>query len=316
METKSNNEINVGIDVGKQHLDIYIRPLEEYFQVENNPEGIASLVFRLKRLEPKRIVIEATGRLELGFVCAASKQGLPVAVIHPTKARRFAGATGKLAKTDKIDARVLAHFGEMLKPSLTEIRSDNVRLISDLIIRRGQLLDMATMEKNRLSIMPKPLHAGLNQVLKYLQKQIEKIEKQLDQKIAAEPQWQEKKDLLMSVKGVGRVLAYTLMSDLPELGQLNNKEIAALVGVAPMNKESGSYKGKRMIRGGRSRIRKALFMSIMSAMQSNPRIKRMYQSLKARGKPSKVAMVACMRKLLTILNQMVKTGQHWNPELG
>ncbi len=284
--------------------------------MDNNSVGIVSLIARLKVLKPVRIIIEATGRLELGFVCAANQSGLPVCVAHPTHVRRFASATGRLAKTDKLDAKVIAYFGEVLKPAFTVLRPENVRFISDLLIRRSQLLDMATMEKNRLSIMPKALHAGINQVLKYLQKQLLRIEKNLDQKIAQQPHWQAKRDLLMGVNGIGKVLTYTLLSDLPELGKLNRKQIAALVGVAPMNKESGSYKGKRVIRGGRARIRKTWFMAVMSAMQSNPRIKAMYQRLKGKGKPSKVAMVACMRKLLTILNQMVKTGQHWNPKLG
>lgn len=308
-------EINVGIDVGKTHLDIFIRPAGEYFRVENTSVGIRTAVNRLKPFSPTRIVIEATGRLELAFVCAAHKTGLPVVVIHPTLIRRFASASGQWAKTDKLDAQVIAHYGEALKPAVTDFKPQDLRVISDLLIRRGQLLDMATMEKNRMGIMPKGLQAGIRQHLKYLDKQITRVDALLDQKIQACPQWQARRDILLSVKGVGKVLTYTLLSDLPELGQLNRKQIAALVGVAPMNKESGQYQGKRRIRGGRSRIRKVLFMAVMSAMQSNPKIKAMYQRLRSAGKQPKVAMVACMRKLLTILNVMVRNNTPWNPEL-
>lgn len=311
----TTEEINVGVDTGKAQLDFYVRPLDQAFSVPNTAAGIRDALQHLKKVNPTRIVIEATGRLELPFVIAAQKAKLVICVINPLHMRRFASAAGKLAKTDQLDARIIARFGEAMQPEPTEIKPENVRLISDLVARRSQLLDMSTMEKNRLSILPKALHASLNRHLKQLQAEVKKIEALLDKHIEQTPEWQEKRDLLMSVNGVGKVLAYTLLSDLPELGQLNRKAIAALVGVAPMNRESGDYKGKRHIRGGRARVRKVLFMAIMSAMQSNPKLKRQYTALKAAGKPSKVAMVACMRKLITILNVMVKTGQHWNPEL-
>lgn len=311
----TTEEINVGVDTGKAQLDFYVRPLDQAFSVPNTAAGIRDALQHLKKVNPTRIVIEATGRLELPFVIAAQKAKLVICIINPLHMRRFASAAGKLAKTDQLDARIIARFGEAMQPEPTEIKPKNVRLISDLVARRSQLLDMSTMEKNRLSILPKALHASLNRHLKQLQAEVKKIEVLLDKHIEQTPEWQEKRDLLMSVNGVGKVLAYTLLSDLPELGQLNRKAIAALVGVAPMNRESGDYKGKRHIRGGRARVRKVLFMAIMSAMQSNPKLKRQYTALKAAGKPPKVAMVACMRKLITILNVMVKTGQHWNPEL-
>lgn len=311
----TTEEINVGVDTGKAQLDFYVRPLDQAFSVPNTAAGIRDALQHLKKVNPTRIVIEATGRLELPFVIAAQKAKLVICIINPLHMRRFASAAGKLAKTDQLDARIIARFGEAMQPEPTEIKPENVRLISDLVARRSQLLDMSTMEKNRLSILPKALHASLNRHLKQLQAEVKKIEVLLDKHIEQTPEWQEKRDLLMSVNGVGKVLAYTLLSDLPELGQLNRKAIAALVGVAPMNRESGDYKGKRHIRGGRARVRKVLFMAIMSAMQSNPKLKRQYTALKAAGKPPKVAMVACMRKLITILNVMVKTGQHWNPEL-
>jgi transposase len=309
------NEINVGIDTGKQQLDIYIRPRNEFFSVDNTPTGVRKAVKRLKQVQPTRIVIEATGRLELLFVVAAQTAKLPVTIANPTHIRRFAGATGQLAKSDQLDAQMIARFGEALQPEPTQLKAAKARHISDLLVRRSQLLEMRTMEKNRLSILPKALHVSLKRHLKQLTTEIERIEKQLDTLIAQLPEWQNKMDLLMSVKGVGKVLAYTLMTDLPELGQLNRKQIAALVGVAPMNRDSGSYHGKRHIRGGRHRVRTVLFMAVMSAVRSNPKLKTKYEQLKAAGKPPKVALVACMRKLITILNTMVKNGEHWNPEL-
>jgi transposase len=311
----TTNEINVGIDTSKTQLDIYIRPLDEFFSVDNTMQGVKQALKRLKAVCPTRIVIEATGRLELPFVVAAQKAGLLVTVANPMHVRRFASATGQLAKSDKLDAQTIAYFGEALKPGPTELKPEKARLISDLLARRSQLLNMSTMEKNRLSILPKPLHTSLKRHIKHLQTEVKRIELQLDKLIDQTPLWQERRDLLMSVNGVGKVLAYTLLSDLPELGQLNRREIAALVGVAPMNRESGNYKGKRCIRGGRARVRTVLFMAIMSAVQSNPKLKRKYLQLKAGGKPPKVALVACMRKLLTILNVMMKTGTHWDPEL-
>ena len=309
------NEINVGIDTGKQQLDIYVRPLNEFFSVDNTPAGVREAVKRLKQVQPTRIVIEATGRLELDFVIAAQQAKLPVTVANPMHIRRFAGAAGQLAKSDQLDAQMIARFGEALQPKPTQLKAAKARHISDLLVRRSQLLDMRTMEKNRLSILPKALHVSLNRHLKQLTTEIDRVEKQLDTRIAQLPEWQNKMDLLMSVKGVGKVLAYTLMTDLPELGQLNRKQIAALVGVAPMNRDSGSYHGKRHIRGGRHRVRTVLFMAVMSAVRSNPKLKTKYEQLKAAGKPPKVALVACMRKLITILNTMVKNGEHWNPDL-
>lgn len=315
MNTNQHNEINVGIDTGKQHLDIHIRPLGEYLQVENNASGIKQALQRFKQIKPDRIVIEATGRMEIPFFIAATKAGLPVVVANPTRIRRFAAAAGRLAKTDQLDARDIAHYGEALKPDPTLLKNEKVRLISDLLVRRSQLVEMRSMEKNRASILPKSLQASVRRHIKQLSDELTRIEKQIDQAIDKVPEWAQKRDLLMSVNGVGKVLAYTLLSDLPELGELNRKEIAALVGVAPMNKESGGYSGKRRIRAGRARIRTVLFMAIMSGIQSNPKFKAQYQRMVAAGKPPKVAMVACMRKLITTLNVMVKKGEYWNPEL-
>ena len=236
---------------------------------------------------------------------------MPVSVANPSHVHKFAQATGQLAKTDALDAAVIAHFAEALKPRPTSPKPRQTRHISDLLVRRSQLLDMATMEKNRLTIMPRDLHAAIQRHLKYLNREIAKLDDRLDRLIDKSPEWSDTRDVLMSVKGVGKVLTYTLLSDLPELGHLNRKQIAALVGVASMNKESGTFKGKRKVRGGRCRIRTVLFMATMSAIQSNLKIKRTYQRLIAAGKLPKVALIACMRKLLTILNVMVRNQTPW-----
>ena len=308
-------EINVGIDTSKPQLDIYIRPVGEYFSVENNASGIKEALKRIKQYKPTRIIIEATGRLELPFACAAAKAKLPIVVANALHVHKFIAATGQLAKTDKLDAQMVAYYGEALKPRLTEIKADNIQTISDLLARRSELVDMRTMEKNRDSILSKEIKRSNQRLIKQLQKEIEWVEEKLDTLIEATPDWNKTLEILLSVKGVGKVLAYTLLSALPELGQLNRKEVAALVGVAPMNRESGAYRGKRRIRGGRARIRTVLFMAMMSTIQSNPKFKHEYQALVAKGKPKKVALVACMRKMITILNTMVKNGEVWDEKL-
>ena len=316
MNTKFNEtEITVGIDTSKLKLDIYIHPLGEHFIVDNDTKGANEALKRIKPHRPQRIVIEATGRLELLFVCAAYEKGLPIVVANPMHIHKFAAAIGQLVKTDKQDAKLIAKYGAVIKPRCTEVKPKNIRLISDLLVRRNQLLTMSTMEKNRLSIMPKELHADIKKCIKHFQTSIKKIEAKLEKLIEETPQFKEVHDILMSVKGVGKVLTYTLLSDLPELGQLNRKEIAALVGVAPMNRDSGNYQGKRVIRGGRHKIRTVLFMSMLSTIQNNEKFKRIYQGMVAKGKPKKVAIVACMRKMITILNIMVKNSTTWDENL-
>jgi len=312
---KNTQEINVGIDTSKTQLDIFIRPIGEFFSVENNTQGIKEALKRIKPYQPTRIIIEATGRLELPFACAASRAKLPIVVANALKVHKFAASSGQLAKTDKLDAQMIAHYGEALKPRITEIKADSIQRISDLLVRRSQLIDMRTMEKNRKSIMSSEIKRSNQRLIKHLQKEIDWVEKMLDKLIEDTPDWSNTLKILLSVKGVGKVLAYTLLSDLPELGQLNRKEVAALVGVAPMNRESGAYRGKRRIRGGRARIRTVLFMAMMSTIQSNAKFKREYHALVAKGKPKKVAIVACMRKMITILNTMVKNGEVWDEKL-
>jgi transposase len=315
MNDKTQVEINVGIDTSQSQLDIYVRPKGDYFSVENSPEGARRAVSQLQTHRPDRVLIEATGRLEMHFVCAAHKAGLPVVVCNAGQVRQFARSTGRLAKTDKLDAQDIAHFGEALQPPLTELKPEKLREISDLITVRRQCLDMSTMQKNRLLRMPKNVQHPIQRILKAIQKEIECIDKKLDRLIEAIPQWRDQRDLLMSAKGVGKVVAYTLLSELPELGRLNRKQIASLVGVAPMNRDSGSYRGKRHVSGGRSKVRTVLYMSMWSAIQHDPKIKATYARLLAAGKPKKVALVACMRKQLTVLNTMMKNGTHWNEKL-
>lgn len=315
MNTQDKSEINIGIDTGQAILDIHVRPQGHFQSFENNPEGIRAVIRFIKPFKPTRILIEATGRLETAFFCAAHKAGLPVCVCNPIKVRKFAEMTGILAKTDKLDAQVIAYYGETMKPALTELKPEKLRLLSDLLTVRSQCLDMSTMQKNRLQRMPKTVHQPIRNILKKITKEIASIDQQLDKLIAEIPQWQERVDQLTSAKGVGKVVAYTLLSDLPELGSLNRKQIAALVGIAPMNRDSGRHKGKRYIRGGRHKVRTVLFVSMMSAIQCHPKLKPMYERLVAAGKPKKVAIVACMRKQLIILNTMVKNGTMWDENM-
>jgi len=315
MNIPDKSEINIGIDTGQTILDIHVRPQGHFQSFENNPEGIRAAIRFIKPFKPTRILIEATGRLEMAFFCAAHKAGLPVCVCNPIKVRKFAEMTGILAKTDKLDAQVIAYYGETMKPALTELKPEKLRLLSDLLAVRSQCLDMSTMQKNRLIRMPKTVQKPIRNILKKITEEIAVIDRKLDQVIAEIPQFQARVDQLISAKGVGKVLAYTLLSELPELGSMNRKQIAAIVGVAPMNRDSGKHKGKRKIRGGRSKIRTVLFVSMLSAIQCHPKLKPMYQRLVAAGKPKKVAIVACMRKQLIILNTMVKNGTMWDENM-
>ena len=312
MKRTETTEINIGIDTSKRVLDVYIRPLNNVASFSNDAAGIKMAIKHIRSFKPARVLIESTGRLEMDFVCAAHKAKLPVVVCNPTQVRQFAKATGRLAKTDRLDAKDIAHFGEALKPPETPLKPEKLRLISDLLSVRSQCLDMSTMQKNRLKIMPATVQGPIKKILKCIQKELEIIDKKLDSLIAEIPIWKKKVDQLMSAKGVGKVLAYTLISELPELGNLNRRQIASLVGVAPMNKDSGSYEGKRSIKGGRHKIRTVLFVSTMSAIQCHPTIKPMYERLIQAGKPKKVALVACMRKQITILNAMIKNDTYWD----
>jgi len=310
----NQNEINVGVDTGKTQLDIYIRPLDIFFTVSNDDQGIKEAIIKLKKHHPDRIIIEATGRLEHAFILACGKAKLPFVVANPIHVRRFAGAIGQIAKTDKLDAQLIAHYGEAIKPSLSQLKPDVMQLMSDLLARRQQLIKLQTMEKNRLKIMPKEILSSIKPILTVIKNQLEKTEQKLLKLIESCPEYKAKKDIIKSMPGVGDVMTFSLLSNMPELGYLSNKQAAALVGVAPINRESGAYKGTRRIRGGRAQVRTVMFMGMMSAMQCNPVFKATYQRLVAAGKPKKVAIIACLRKMVVMLNAMVRDGQYWNPK--
>ncbi len=316
MNSKNNqNEINVGVDTGKTQLDIYIRPLDIYFVVANDETGIKEAITKIKKHKVTRVVIEATGRLEQPFIMACAKANIPFVIANPVNIKRFAGAINQKAKTDKLDAQLIAHYAEVIKPKLSQLKPEQIRLMSDLLSRRRQLMDMQTMEKNRLQIMPKEITSSIKPILTALKNQLEKIDGKLHKLIESCDEYKIKNDIIQSVPGVGKVVAFNLISEMPELGYINNKEASSLVGVAPFNRESGSYKGKRMIRGGRSQIRTAMYMAMMSAIQCNPTFKALYQRLVAAGKPKKVAIIACIRKLVITLNSMVRDGVYWDPKM-
>jgi transposase len=316
MNSENNqNEINIGVDTGKTQLDIYIRPLDIFFSVSNDEKGIKKAITEIRKYKPTRIIIEATGRLEHAFIMACSKANLPFVVANPAHIKKFAGAIGRLAKTDKLDAQLIAHFGEAIKPVLSTLKPETMQLMSDLLSRRRQLMTMQTMEKNRLQIMPKEISSFIKPMLTAIKNQLEKIDNKLIKLIKDCEEYKAKNDIIQSMPGVGKVVAFNLLSDMPELGYITNKQASALIGTAPINRESGIYVGKRMIRGGRPKIRTVMYMAMMSAMQCNPVFKATYQRLLAAGKPKKVAIIACVRKMIVILNSMVRDGVMWDPKI-
>ncbi|WP_336368639.1 IS110 family transposase [Marinobacter sp. C2H3] len=313
--TEIQTPVNVGVDVGKANLDIALHPSGQFHTVPNTEAHIRHFVKILKDYNVERIVVEASGRYEHALVQACNQAGLPIIVVNPISVRRYAQAIGVIAKTDRIDAQVIARYAATLKPEFKPIPDKTSQKIKDLLVRRSQLLEMSTMEKNRLQILPKSLHRSIKSLLKMLQNQIEMVTRQIEQEVAKVDQWRTKMDIMTSVPGVGKVLAYTFLSELPELGSLNRKEIAALVGVAPINRDSGKLNGKRRIRGGRPRVRTVMFMAMLSSIQCNPVFKRFYERLKAQGKIPKVALIACMRKMIVVLNTMIKNQESWRGEM-
>jgi len=313
--TEIQTPVNVGVDVGKANLDIALHPSGQFYTIPNTEAHIRRFVRILKNYEIERIVVEASGRHEHALVQACDKTDLPIIVVNPISVRRYAQAIGVLAKTDRIDAQVIAQYAATLKPEFKPIPDKTSQKIKDLLIRRSQLLEMSTMEKNRLQILPKSLHRSIKSLLRMLQSQIETVTRQIEHEVAKVDQWRTKMEIMTSVPGVGKVLAYTFLSELPELGSLNRKEIAALVGVAPINRDSGKLNGKRRIRGGRHRVRTVMFMAMLSSIQCNPVFKRFYERLKAQGKSPKVALIACMRKMIVVLNTMIKNQESWRGEM-
>ena len=306
----------MGIDVSKAVLDVAVAPAGETWSVPNSVEGMQQLVERLRELSPTLVVLEATGGLERRAVAALAGAAVPVAAVNPRQVRDFAKATGRLAKTDAIDAAVLALFAERIRPQPRPIRDAEAEELEALVVRRRQVVDMITAEKNRLSAAPpsKRVRTAMGRTIKWLQAQLEEIDSDLDKTVRSSPAWREKEDLLRSVPGVGKVLSRTLLSLAPELGTLGRKQIAALVGVAPLNRDSGTQRGRRCIWGGRAHVRAVLYMSALVAARYNPMIRAFHQRLVAAGKLPKVAIVACMHKLLSILNAMIRSKSPWAPE--
>lgn len=309
--SKRNTGVNIGIDVGKYQLDFFIWERDRHFTVKNTEAGIREALKVIKRFNIERIAMEATGRYEMDFATAAFEQGLPVAIVRPVLVRQFARAADQLAKTDKIDAAIIARFAAVLKPRLTKQRSKNLQLIKDLVTRRRQLIAMRTQETNRAKVMGKVASRSSIRIIKALNKDIEWAERKLAKAIEGEPAWQERKELLESIPGVGNALIWTLLSEMPELGTLNHKQISALAGLAPINRDSGKSQGKRRILGGRHNVRTTLYMATLSATQCNPVIGSFYKHLVKQGKHKKVALTAAMRKFLTIINAMIRNGQEW-----
>jgi len=320
--------IYVGIDVSKDWLDVSIREVEppegnveepestqqEVFNVENTAEGRDRLVQRLKKAEPVRIVLEASGGLERPVVAALGAAGLPVVAVNPIQTSEFAKSLGRLEKTDALDADVLALFGERVRPELRPLPSKAQHELEALVKRRRQLVEMREAEKNRLERAEEAVAPSLNEHVRYLSEQIEEVERELGALIESSPAWQVQEDLLCSVPGIGETTARVLLARLPELGEANREEIAKLVGVAPIAQESGTWKGERHIEGGRADVRRALYMATLSCVQHNERIKAFYERLVERGKEAKVALIAAARKLLVILNTMLKNQTAWQPQ--
>jgi len=302
----------VGIDVSKASLDIGVIPGGESWSVSNQENDIAALVKKLQRLKPEVIVLEPTAGLETAVAGAIAAVGLPVAVVNPRQVRDFARASGILAKTDRIDAQVLARFGQAVAPEVRPLKDKETQALTALMTRRRQLGNMLVTEKNRLSGAPAPVHKDIKAHINWLQKRLKDLDDDLDAMLRDSPLWREKDALLQSVPGVGRVLSLALLSQLPELGHLNRRQIAALVGVAPFNCDSGTYRGRRRVWGGRGQVRTILYMATLASTRHNPVIQDFYRRLCASGKPPKVALTACMRKLLVTLSAILKTRMAWN----
>jgi len=302
----------VGIDVSKDRLDVHVRPLDDAFGVMHDAEGIATLVARLRELRPDLIVLEATGGLQTRVAATLAAASLPTAVVNPRQVRDFARAMGRLAKTDALDAEAIARFAEAVKPEPRPLSDEQGQALQALVARRRQLVDMRVAEKNRRQqVRGAQLLKGLDDHLEWLAQAIAELDKDIDDHIKGSPLWRAKEDLLVSVPGVGSTTARALIADLPELGTLSRRRIAALVGVAPFNRDSGRMRGKRSIAGGRASVRNSLFMATITAVRCNPAIKATYRRLVEAGKPKMTAIVACMRKLLVILNAIMRDHVVW-----
>jgi transposase len=304
--------VYVGIDVAKDRLDVHVRPGGEAFALGRDGAGLAALCERVATLAPALVVLEATGGFEVTVAAALAAARLPLAVVNPRQIRDFARATGRLAKTDALDAAAIAHFAEAVKPPVRPLPDAAARELGEMVVRRRQLIEMIVAEGSRVRLLTRRrLIKGVERHLAMLRKELSALEQDLADAVRASPAWRENEDLLISVPGVGNTTARTLIADLPELGTLGHKQIAALVGVAPFNRDSGKRRGQRSIWGGRASVRATLYMAALAAIRFNPQITVFADRLRAAGKPPKVVIVACMRKLLTILNAMLRDRRPW-----
>jgi len=301
----------IGLDISKDTLEVAVRPTEARKTFANQEDGLSLMIDFIKPFSPRLIVLEATGGLEKAAVCALAVAGLPVVVVNPRQVRDFAKAKGILAKTDKMDAGVIALFGEAIRPEIRPLKTEEAQKLDALLSRRRQISQMITAEKNRLQAAPVWTRKDIQTHIAWLQKALDQFNQDLDRMVKESSIWRAKDEILQSVKGVGPVLSVTLISQLPELGTLQGKKIAALVGVAPLNRDSGKFRGRRTIWGGRAEVRSVLLMATRIAIRFNPVIRAFFERLKKAGKIRKVAETACMRKLLTILNAMMKNNTRW-----
>ena len=313
LQERGMERMYVGIDVAKDRLDVHVRPSGETFAVARDGEGLSALTTRLGELGPLLVVLEATGGFEVTVASALAAAKLPLAVVNPRQIRDFARATGKLAKTDALDAAAIAHFAEAIRPEPRPIPDEQARALGELVARRRQVVEMIGAEsQRRRQLTQRRVLRRLDRHLEVLQAELSEIERELDSSIRGTPAWRENDDLLQSVPGVGNTTARTLLADLPELGTLGRKQITALVGVAPLNRDSGTMRGRRSTWGGRAGVRKVLYMATLVATRHNPVVAGFYRRLRAAGKPAKVAIVACMRKLLLILNAILRDRRPWH----
>ena len=306
--------IFIGIDVAKDHLDLNIQPSGEAFTTTRDEVGLADLVHRLEALRPRLIALEATGGYETVVAATLAAAALPVVVINPRQIREFARATGRLAKTDSLDARAIAAFAAAVRPAVRVVPDAQTRLLGQLVARRRQVVDMLGAEHNRRRLIESPaLQRRLDAHIRWLERALQELDGDIDTTIRSSPLWCATEDLLRSVPGIGPITASTLIADLPELGHLDRRKIAALVGVAPMNRDSGTLRGRRMIAGGRAAVRHVLYMATLAAIRHNPIIAAFYQRFVTAGRPGKVAVTAAMRKLLVILNAILRDQRPWHP---
>jgi transposase len=303
----------VGIDVSKDRLDVHVLPSGEAFAVSRDAAGLEALIGRLLPLAPKTVAVEATGGFETVVAASLAAASLPVVVVNPAQVRAFAQALGKRAKTDPIDAAVIARFVEATDPEVRPLPDEETRMLSDLVTRRRQIIQMIVAEKQREKRAARRMKRSIARLLKALQKELTEIDADIDDAVRGSPAWREKEDLLASVKGVGPAIARTIIAELPELGTLDRRQVAALVGLAPFTRQSGQWRGRSFIGGGRATVRSAIFMGAMVAARWNPQLKAFHQRLVAAGKPKMVAIIAVARKLLTILNAIIRDGRPWQP---